>query len=68
MYIIFTTRPILGQRIDSRKGALEEAGGAEQHNIRRGAKTSWNLVRVHKVMRAGHRRGGGVGGCSSGVV
>ena len=30
--------------------------------------TSWNLASVGKVMRAGHRQGGGVGGCSSGVV
>ena len=30
MYNIFTTRPILGQRTDGSKGALEEAG-AELH-------------------------------------
>ena len=29
--------------------------------------TNWNLG-VHKVMRAGHRQGGDVGGCSVGVV
>ena len=27
-----------------------------------------NLERVGKAMRAGHRQGGGVGGCSSGLV
>ena len=33
MYIIFTTRLILGQCTDGRKGVLEQAGGAEQHKI-----------------------------------
>ena len=33
MYIIFTTRLILGQHTDSRKGVLEEARGVEQHSI-----------------------------------
>ena len=32
IYILFTTRPILGNRTVGRMGALEEAGGAEQHN------------------------------------
>ena len=33
MYIIFTTRLILGQCTDGRKGVLEQAGGAEQQTI-----------------------------------
>ena len=37
----------------------KEAGGAEQHNI---------TEEVRKGVRAGHRQGGGVWECSSGVV
>ena len=33
MHTTFTTKPILGQRTGGRKGALEDTGGAEHHNI-----------------------------------
>ena len=40
----------------------EEAGRAEQHIITEAAPNELKLGRVRKVMRAGHRQGGGVGG------
>ena len=55
-------------RSHSQKGMLDEARGVEQHNITEAAKNELNLARVGKVMRSGHRQGGGVGGCSSGVL
>ena len=55
--------------MDGRKDALEEAGGAEEHNITEAAPNELNnLARVGKVMRSGYRQGGGVGGVMSGVV
>ena len=41
MYIVFTTRMILGLYTDGRKGVLEEAG-REQRNITEAARTRWN--------------------------
>ena len=46
----------------STEGALEEAGRAEQHIITDAAPNELKLVRVRKVMRAGYRQGGGIGG------
>ena len=43
MNIIFTTRPILGERTVGRKGAFEEEGGAEQRNITEAAPTELKL-------------------------
>ena len=44
---------------------LEEVGRAEQYII---TEASPNELKLCGVMRPGHRQGGGVGGCSSGVV
>ena len=66
MHLIFTTRLILGQYTDGREGVLEEAGG-KQH-ITQAAPNELKLEGGGKVMRAGHRLGGGVGVCSSGIV
>ena len=46
---------------------LEQAG-EEQHNITEAAPNELKLGEGGKVIRAGHRQGGGVGGCSSGAV
>ena len=43
----------------------EERNGTTSQRRRQ---TGWNLVRVGKVVRVGHRQGGGVERCSSGVV
>ena len=61
-------RLMLGYCADGRKGVLEQAGGAEQHNITEAAPNELKLARVGKVIRAGYRQGDGVRGCSSGVV
>ena len=61
-------RLMLGYCADGRKGVLEQAGGAEQHNITEAAPNELKLARGGKEMRAGHRQGGGVGGCLSGIV
>ena len=51
----------------SRRPFLTRQGGNSTTSQRR-RQTTWNLVRVRKVMKAGHWQGGSVGGCSSGVV
>ena len=43
---------------------LDEAGG-EHHNVTNAAP---NELKLGEVILAGHRQGGGVGACSSGVV
>ena len=52
---------------DGRKRVLEQAGGAEQR-ITEAAPDELKCGEVGNVMRTGHRQGGGVGRCSSGVV
>ena len=64
MYIIL--RPIRSS--GSTEGALEEAGRAEQHIITEAAPNELKLGRDAHSDEAGHRQGGGVGGCSSGVA
>ena len=54
------------RRKSERRTKAQEEGNNTTSQTRR--QTSWNLARVGKVMRAGHRQGGGVGGCSSGVI
>ena len=51
----------------SRRPFLTRQGGNSTTSQRR-RQTGRNLTRVGKVMRDGHRQGGGVRGCSSGVV
>ena len=46
------------------KAVFDEAG-AKHHNITDAAP---NGLKLGKVMRACHRAGGGVGGCSSGIL
>ena len=43
-----------------------QEGNSTTPQMRR--QTRRNVARVGKVMRAGHRLGGGVGGCSSGII
>ena len=50
------------------QGVLEEAGRAKAHIITEAAPNELKLVGVRRVMRADHRQGGDVGGCSSGVI
>ena len=52
---------------DGRESVLHEAG-VEQDNITEAAPNELKLGEGGPVMRARHRQGGGVGGCSSGVV
>ena len=54
------------ERRQSERRTKAQEGNNTTSQTRR--QTSWNLVRVGKVMRAGYRLGGVVGGCSSGVV
>ena len=61
VYILYLV-PI--RSLGSTEGTLEAAGRGEQHIITEAVPNELKLGR-RKVMRAGHRQGGGVRGCSS---
>ena len=55
--------PRVAQRVRSKRRDERNSTASPRQR-----QTSWNLVGVRKMMRARHPQGGGVGGCSSGVV
>ena len=68
MYLIFTTDWYSWGSTQTAVRACSTRQEGNSTTSQRRRQTSWNLARVGIVMRAGHQQGGGVGGCSSGVV
>ena len=62
-YIYDQSDPRVAHRVRSKKQDERNSTSSQE-----AAPNELNLVRVRKVMRTGHRQGGGVRGCSSGVV